>query len=150
MPQESIMAYRKSTSASQRAAEIFSAASSHARESGKKPSLLLRLFRGEVSLTITFWTFFVSLPLLGDLVFTHLIFPHLSVSSAVGTASIFMWAAFMLVYVSIMSVGVWRASAHARSALWGMLAKVGAVLGVAGAVAYLFMWYGSWMILSNA
>lgn len=145
------MAFRKSTSASKRAAEIFSSASGHARERAKAPSLLLRLYRGEVSLIRTFWTFFLSLPLLGDLIFTHLIFPRLDVTSSVGTASIFMWAAFMLVYVGIMSVGVWRsASRYAGSPSWAMLAKLAAVLGAVGAVAYALMWYGSWMILSNA
>ncbi len=145
------MAFRKSTSASKRAAEIFSSASGHAKERAKAPSLLLRLFRGEVPLIRTFWTFFLSLPLLGDLVFTYLIFPMLEVDSAVGTASIFMWAAFMLVYVGIMSVGVWRsASRYAGRPLWAMLAKLAAVFGAVGAVGYALMWYGSWMILTNA
>ncbi|MBQ8743958.1 MAG: hypothetical protein IJZ18_02085, partial [Mailhella sp.] len=86
------MAFRKSTgNAGQRAAEIFKNASEYANKSSKQPSILLRLFRGEIKLILTFWTFFVSIPLFGDLVFTRLIFPLLEVTSAVGTASIFMW-----------------------------------------------------------
>lgn len=145
------MAFRKSTSASKRAAEIFSAAHSNTAGRIKAPGLLLRLFRGELPLIRTFWTFFLSIPLLGNLVFSYLVFPHLDVTSAVGTASIFLWGTLALLYMGIMSVGVWRSACrYAGPSSWAMLAKLAAVLGAAGGVAYALMWYSSWMILSNA
>ena len=56
------MAFRKSAgSASKRAADIFSAASGHAKEKSKEPSILLKLFRGDIKLLLTFWTFCISL-----------------------------------------------------------------------------------------
>lgn len=146
------MAFRKNAgSASKRAADIFTAASDHAKESGKKPSILLKLFRGEIKLLLTFWTFCVSLPLLGDLIFTHLVFPLLDVESAVGTASMFVWGTFMLVYGIIASTGLWRSAArYAGPRHWALLARLAAVLGFAASVAYALMWYGSWMILASA
>ena len=146
------MAFCKSTgNAGQRAAEIFKNASEYANKSSKQPSILLRLFRGEIKLILTFWTFFVSIPLFGDMVFTHLIFPMLDVTSAVGTASIFMWGTLMLVYGIVTSIGLWRASkVYAGPRHWAVLSQVAAVLGIAGSVAYAVMWYASWMILASA
>ena len=146
------MAFRKSTgNASQRAAEIFKTASDYATQNSKQPSFLLRLFRGEIKLILTFWTFFVSIPLFGDMVFTHLIFPMLEVTSAVGTASIFMWGTLMMVYGIITSIGLWRAAkVYAGPRHWAVLSQIAAVLGIAGAVAYAVMWYASWMILASA
>jgi hypothetical protein len=145
------MAFRKSTSASKRAAEIFSSASGHARERAKAPSLLLRLYRGEVSLIRTFWTFFLSLPLLGDMIFTQFIFPMLDVESSEGTAAMFVWGTFMLVYGIIASIGLWRSACrYTGPSHWALLAKACAVLGMGASVAYALMWYGSWMILANA
>lgn len=146
------MAFRKSTgNASQRAAEIFKTASDYATQNSKQPSFLLRLFRGEIKLILTFWTFFVSIPLFGDMVFTHLIFPMLEVTSAVGTASIFMWGTLMLVYGIVTSIGLWRAAkVYAGPRHWAVLSQIAAVLGIAGAVAYAVMWYASWMILASA
>ena len=146
------MAFRKNTgSASKRAADIFSAASGYAKEKGKHPSLFLKLFRGELKLLVTFWTFCISLPLLGNIVFTHLVFPMLDVESAAGTAAMFLWGTFMLLYGVIASVGLWRSAGHyAGPRVWATLARLAAVLGIAASVAYALMWYGSWMILASA
>lgn len=146
------MAFRKSTtSASKRAADIFTAASSYAKENVKKPSIILKLVQGEIKLLITFWTFCISLPLIADLIFTHLVFPHLDPANATGTAAMFVWGTFMLVYGIIASVGLWRsAGRYAGPAHWAFLARVAAVLGIAASVGYGLMWYSSWMILTNA
>ncbi len=146
------MAFRKSTgNAGQRAAEIFKTATDYASESSKKPSLMLKLFRGEIKLILSFWTFFVSIPLLGDLIFSQLIFPMLDVTSAVGTAAVFVWGTLMLVYGIIASIGLWRAAkVYAGPRHWAVLSQIAAVLGIAGAVAYAVMWYATWMILANA
>ena len=146
------MAFRKNAGdASKRAADIFKAAAGHAKESGKKPNVLMKLFRGEIKLLLTFWTFFISLPLLGDMVFTQLIFPRLEVASSAGTAAMFVWGTFMLVYGIIASIGLWRSACrYTGPSHWALLAKACAVLGIGASVAYALMWYGSWMILSNA
>ena len=146
------MAFRKSAgSASKRAADIFTAASDHAREQSKKPSIFLKLFRGEIKLLLTFWTFCISLPLLGNLIFSELVFPMLDVTSSVGTASIFLWGTFMGVYGVIASVGLWRsAGRYAGPRVWAALSKVASVLGVGASVAYALMWYATWMILASA
>ena len=145
------MAFRKSTNAGARAAEVFKAASSHANESARKPNLLLKLFRGEIKLLLTFWTFFISLPLLGDMVFTNLVFPRLDLESSVGTASVFMWGTFMLVYGVIASVGLWRsAKNYTGHSIWAVLAQACSVAGICVSVAYALMWYSSWMILTSA
>ena len=146
------MAFRKNSgTASKRAADIFSAATDHAKEKAKQPSFFLKLFRGEIKLLLTFWTFFVSLPLLGDMIFTQLIFPMLDVESAAGTAAMFLWGTFMLMYGVIASVGLWRsASCYTGPRVWAMLSKIFAVLGIGASVAYALMWYGSWMILASA
>lgn len=144
------MAFRKSTSAGKRAAELFSASSGVAKENIRKPGFFLKLFRGDFSLILTFWTFFISIPLLGDLIFTQFIFPNLDVNSAVGTASIFVWGTLALVYLFVTSMGLWRsAQRHHGSRIWAVLAQLCAVLGFVGAVAYALMWYGSWMILAS-
>ena len=152
MPQEKTMAFRKNAgSASKRAADIFKAATESAREGSKKPSILLKLFRGEIKLLITFWTFCISLPLLGNIIFTQLVFPHLDAASSVGTASMLLWGLLMMVYGIIASIGLWRsASRYAGPRVWAMLAKLGAVAGVCAAVVYALRWYASWMILVNA
>jgi hypothetical protein len=146
------MAFRKSAgSASKRAADIFNAADGHAKENGKKPSVLMKLFKGELKLLITFWTFCISLPLLGDLIFTQLVFPLLDVESSEGTAAMFVWGTFMLVYGIIASIGLWRSACrYTGPSHWALLAKACAVLGMGASVAYALMWYGSWMILTNA
>lgn len=146
------MAFRNNAgSASKRAADIFKAAADHAKESGKNPSVLMKLFKGELKLIITFWTFFITLPLLGDLVFTQLIFPLLDVTSSAGTAAMFVWGTFMLAYGIIASTGLWRAACrYAGPSHWALLSKACAVLGMGASVAYAVMWYSSWMILSNA
>ena len=146
------MAFRKNPgTASKRAADIFSAATGHAKEKAKQPSLFLKLFRGELKLLVTFWTFCISLPLLGNIVFTHLVFPMLDVESAAGTAAMFLWGTFMLLYGVIASVGLWRSAGHyAGPRVWATLARLAAVLGIAASVAYALMWYGSWMILASA
>ena len=143
------MAFRKN--ASKRAADIFNAAAGHAKESSKKPSVLMKLFRGKLKLLVTFWTFCVSLPLLGDIIFTQLIFPLLDVESSEGTAAMFGWGTFMLAYGIIASIGLWRSACrYTGPSHWALLAKACAVLGMGASVAYALMWYGSWMILSNA
>ncbi len=144
------MAFRKSAgSASKRAADIFNAAVGHAKENGKKPSVLMKLFKGELKLLITFWTFCISLPLLGDLIFTQLVFPLLDVESSEGTAAMFVWGTFMMFYGIIASIGLWRSACrYAGPSHWALLAKACAVLGIGASVAYALMWYGSWMILA--
>ena len=144
------MAFRKSAgSASKRAADIFNAAVGHAKENGKKPSVLLKLFKGELKLLITFWTFCISLPLLGDLIFTQLVFPLLDVESSEGTAAMFVWGTFMMFYGIIASIGLWRSACrYVGPSHWALLAKACAVLGIGASVAYALMWYGSWMILA--
>lgn len=143
------MAFRKN--ASKRAADIFNAAAGHAKESSKKPSVLMKLFRGELKLLVTFWTFCVSLPLLGDIIFTQLIFPLLDVESSEGTAAMFVWGTLMLVYGVIACIGLWRsAGRYTGPSHWALLAKACAVLGIGASVAYALMWYGSWMILASA
>ena len=143
------MAFRKN--ASKRAADIFNAAAGHAKESSKKPSVLMKLFRGELKLLVTFWTFCVSLPLLGDIIFTQLIFPLLDVESSEGTAAMFVWGTLMLVYGVIACIGLCRsAGRYTGPSHWALLAKACAVLGIGASVAYALMWYGSWMILANA
>ena len=143
------MAFRKN--ASKRAADIFNAAAGHAKENSKKPSVLMKLFKGELKLLVTFWTFCVSLPLLGDIIFTQLIFPLLDVESSEGTAAMFVWGTLMLVYGVIASIGLWRsAGRYAGPSPWALLAKACAVLGIGASVAYALMWYGSWMILASA
>ena len=146
------MAFRKNAGdAGKRTADIFKAAAGHAKESGKKPNVLMKLFRGEIKLLLTFWTFFISLPLLGDMVFTQLVFPLLDVESSAGTAAMFVWGTFMLVYGIIASIGLWRSACrYTGPSHWALLAKACAVLGIGASVAYALMWYGSWMILANA
>jgi len=144
------MAFHKSTGAGKRAAELFSASSNAAKGNLKKPSFLTKLYRGEISLLLTFWTFFVSIPLLGDMIFTQLIFPHLDVTSPVGTASIFMWGTLSLVYLFITSMGLWRsAKRYSGPRIRATLAQICSVFGFAAAAAYALMWYGSWMFLAS-
>ena len=146
------MAFRKNSgTASKRAADIFNAATGHAKEKAKQPSLFLKLFRGEIKLLLTFWTFCISLPLLGDMAFTQLVFPLLDVESAAGTAAMFLWGTFMLLYGVIACVGLWRsASCYTGPRVWATFSKIFAVLGIGASVAYALMWYGSWMILASA
>ena len=100
---------------------------------------------------LTFWTFFISLPLLGDMVFTQFIFPMLDVESSEGTAAMFVWGTLMLVYGVIACIGLWRsAGRYTGPSHWALLAKACAVLGIGASAAYALMWYGSWMILASA
>ena len=143
------MAFRKSSgNAGKRAADFFKKANPES-ESGKSNHILARLLRGELSLTITFWTFFISIPLLGWMVFSQLIFPPLDPSCNTSAIIMTLWIIAAPAYMTLASLALWRtAKVYTKNPSIGQLARAASVLGFAAAIVYAVLLCGAWMMLS--
>ena len=95
-----------STPAGKRAAELFTAAGGDKQHAPR--NIVKKLMNGEFSLTVTFWIFCVSVPLVGHLVFTRLIFPLLDLQSWHGSTAFLVWPLLALLYGLLASLGLWR------------------------------------------
>lgn len=98
----------------------------------KKTGFIARLFRGEVSLPITYWVFGV---LIGNVAFPIILkiieFNFLEVTSShVGTWSVLGFSSVAIGYSIFMLIAIWRsASKYQGRAIWAGLARVAVVLG---------------------
>lgn len=134
--------------AGKRAAELFTAAGGN--EKAPRDNFIKRLFHGGFSLTVTFWIFFVSVPLVGHLIFSRLLFPVLDVHTWYGSTVFLVWALLALLYAGVACTGLWRSrSSFSGNPLWPNLAGLAALLGAAGAVYYAFVIAGSWFMLTS-
>ena len=134
--------------AGKRTAELFTA-------SGDKPrphaNFVLRLLHGGFPLTVTFWIFFVSVPLTAHLIFSRLIFPVIDVRAWHGSTLFLVWAVLSVLYGAVVCLGLWRSREHfTGNPLWARLAGPAAVLGAAGFLFYAAMIAGSWFMLVSA
>ena len=138
----------RSGGAGKRAAELFKAAGG-SNGSAPRDNFIKRLFHGGFSLTGTFWIFFVSVPLVGHLVFSRLIFPVLDVHTWYGSTVFLVWPLLALLYAGVTCTGLWRSRrTFSGNPLWPNLAGLAALLGAAGAAYYAFVIAGSWFMLS--
>ena len=144
------MAFRKDTgNAGKRAADFFKKANPESK-SGKSNFIFARCLRGELSLTITFWTFFISIPLLGWMVFSRLIFPTLDPSSNASATIMSLWIALAPTYMTLASLALWRtAKKYTGNPSIGQLARAAAILGFIGALVYAVLLCGAWMMLGE-
>ncbi|WP_418764496.1 hypothetical protein [Mailhella sp.] len=134
--------------AGKRAAELFTASGG---QNDPRSNVIRRLYRGEFSLTVTFWIFFVSVPLVGHLVFSRLILPALDPRAWYGSTAFFVWPLLTLLYAFLTCVGLWRSRARfSGNPLWPNLAGLAALLGAVGAVAYAVMIAASWFLISQS
>ena len=142
------MAFRKSSgNAGKRAADFFKKSAPESG-SGKSNHIFARLLRGELSLTIAFWTFFISIPLLGWMVFSQLIFPTLDPARNTSAIIMTLWIALAPTYMTLASLALWRtAKAYTKNPSLGQLARAAAILGFIGAIAYAVLLCGAWMML---
>lgn len=98
----------------------------------KKTGFIARLFRGEVSLPITYWVFGV---LIGNVAFPIILkiieFNFLEITSShVGTWSVLGFSSVAIGYSIFMLIAIWRsASKYQGRAIWAGLARVAVVLG---------------------
>ena len=137
----------KKVGAGKRAAELFTAAGGTPAE---RRNIVLRLMHGEFSLTVTFWIGFVSIPLLGHLLFSRLLFPLLDVRTWYGSTAFVLWALLAVLYGAVVCLGLWRSRTRfTGKAVWAQLAALAAVLGMAGFLAYAAVMAGSWLMLSG-
>lgn len=143
------MAFKSRTAgAGKRAAELFAAASS---KTTSRSNIIHRLFHGEFSLTVTFWIFFVSIPLVGHLIFSRLLFPVLDVRTWYGATAFLAWPLLAVIYAAVTCMGLWRCRTRfAGNPLWPNLAGLAALIGAMGAVCYAVMIIGSWFMLSQS
>ena len=140
------MAFTKK-GASRRAAELFAAS-----DPGKKQhsNIVLRIMRGELSLTVTFWICCISIPLVGHLLFSRVLFPIMDVHTWYGSSTFIIWAALSVLYAAVVCTGLWRSRKnYTGSRTIAELAGLFAVAGAAGAVAYAVMILTSWHMLLN-
>lgn len=135
-------------SAGKRAAELFTAAGGGRDK--PRDNFIKRLFHGGFSLTVTFWIFCVSVPLVAHLVFSRLIFPVLDVHTWYGSTIFLIWPALALLYAGVAYTGLWRSrTSFAGNPLWPNLAGLAALLGAAGAAVYAVVIVGSWFMLTT-
>ena len=128
--------------AGRRAAELFAAAGP--KKDGRS-NLILRVMRGEYSLTITFWICCISIPLVAHLIFSRLVFPLLDPHTWYGSSIFFLWAALSLLYGAVACLGLWRSRANfTGKKAWADLAGLFAAAGAVSAVAYAAMILASW------
>lgn len=145
------MAFRNSANSGKRAAQIFSASTKDDKKNEDAPNFFLKLFYGQYSLVKSFWLFLVSIPLLADILFSHLLFPLLDVTREKDTLALFVWVFCIAAFSILASIGVWRsAGRYQGSSLWRVLARVAASLGLCGAVGYMVLWYGIWHLLRHS
>lgn len=133
--------------AGKRAAELFTASGGDKQHAPR--NIVKKLMNGGFSLTVTFWIFCVSVPLVGHLVFTRLLFPLLDLQSWHGSTAFLVWPLLALLYGLLASLGLWRSRAHfSGNPLWANLAGLAAILGALGAAAYAVMMAASWFMLA--
>ena len=84
--------------AGKRAAELFTASGGDKQHAPR--NIVKKLMNGEFSLTVTFWIFCVSVPLVGHLVFTRLLFPLLDLQSWHGSTAFLVWPLLALLYAA--------------------------------------------------
>jgi len=135
------------TDSGRRAARLFRAAAASA-EKERGTNLLARLFRGELSLTVTFWIFLVSVPATGELLFTFQLYP-LAVESPQRTAIFIMWGVLAVFYAGVACTGLWRAAGRSPRKGPAAAARAAAVLGMAAAVAYAARLAALWLYLAE-
>lgn len=141
------MAFRKNSGAGKRAANLFTAA--EALQNRKMDHIFARLFRGEVSLTLTFWTFFISIPLLAEMLFSHFLFPLVGATTTLGTLVLSLWGVVALGYMVVACVGLWRAAAHASTPAKTQVCRAFSVLGFIASLCYSLYLYGCWLMLNS-
>lgn len=137
--------------AGRRAAELFSASGGKTGLPAERTNLIKRLMHGELSLTITFWTFCVSIPLVGHLLFSRVIYPALDPHTWYGSTAFLAWPLLALLYGAVASLGLWRSRARfCGNPLWRSLAGPAAVVLAAGFALYAVMMAASWFMLISA
>lgn len=137
----------KTSGADKKAAQLFTAAGG---QPTPRKNFVKRLLHGEFSLTITFWIFCISIPLLAHLAFSRLIFPVLDVRTWYGSTVFLLWPILTVLYAAVACTGLWRCrSRFSGNPLWPNIAGLAALLGPVGAVAYAAMLAGSWFMLAS-
>ena len=131
--------------AGRRAAELFSAAGGGNGMRPERSNVIKRLMHGEFSLTITFWTFCVSIPLVGHLLFSRIVYPALDPHTWYGSTAFLAWPLLSLLYGAVAALGLLRGNP-----LWRSLAGPAAVLLAAGFALYAVMMAASWFMLISA
>lgn len=137
--------------AGRRAAELFSAAGGGNGMRPERSNVIKRLMHGEFSLTITFWTFCVSIPLVGHLLFSRIVYPALDPHTWYGSTAFLAWPLLSLLYGAVAALGLWRSRTGFRgNPLWRSLAGPAAALLAAGFALYAVMMAASWFMLISA
>lgn len=137
--------------AGKRAAELFTAAGGKDGTPPVRSNIVKRLMHGGFSLTITFWIFFVSVPLAGHLVFSRGLYPMLNPHTWYGSTAFLAWPLLALLYGAVTCLGLWRSRAGFRgNPLWSNLAGLAALVGALGFAAYAFMMAASWFMIISA
>lgn len=133
--------------AGRRAAELFAAS---VQKNNSKSNVVLKVMRGEYSLTVTFWICCISIPLAAHLVFSRLVFPILNPHTWYGSSIFILWAALSLLYGAVACLGLWRSRRNfAGKKLWADLAGLFALAGAVFTVAYAAMILISWHMMLN-
>jgi len=107
------------------------------RVEGSKSSFMARLFRGDVSLLITYWVFgFLVANVLFSLLLLAIDSNYLQIaSSEYGYWYLMVVYALIIGYTIFILVAIWRsANKYTGNPLWSGLAQVSVVLGVLGMV----------------
>ena len=134
-----------------RAAELFSASGGKDGIPPVRNNIVKRLMHGELSLTVTFWTCCISIPLVGHLLFSRIIYPALNPHTWYGSTAFLAWPLLALLYGLIASLGLWRSrTGFHGNPLWRNLAGPAAVIFAVGFTAYAVMMAASWFMLISA
>lgn len=133
--------------AGKRAAEFFAAS---VQKQNSKSNIILKVMRGEYSLTVTFWIWCISIPLTTHLVFSRLVFPILNPHTWYGSSIFFLWAALSILYGAVVCLGLWRSRRNfAGKKIWADIAGLLALAGAVFAVVYAAMILISWHMMLN-
>jgi|ETNmetMinimDraft_16_1059900.scaffolds.fasta_scaffold90357_1 hypothetical protein len=100
---------------------------------GRKAGFLKRLFRGEVSLPITYWVFGFLIGNVGLRLAMELVeLNYMKVAaSQVGNWAMLGLYVFVVVYSVFMLIAIWRSAGNYQGrAIWASLARVAVILGV--------------------
>lgn len=105
----------------------------------KKDSFLVRLFRGDIDLWVTFWVFGVSVSIFYKLIITLLIVNSQAVLEVGGRGLFIIVLLVGLVYQPFIWIAVWRsANKYKGFSLWAFLAKFSVILGIVSTILQIF------------
>ena len=115
-----------------------------------KRNFLIRLFCGDFPLVITFWIFFLSVPLTAHLSLTQIFFPWIDTNSIKGAFTLLLWILFIVFYLIIASIGLWKCVRKDKKyPRWHLPSRIAAGLGILLSFAYPIYWYGIWLALHS-